>query len=62
MQSSRFIGDCYEWQASGIQDDLKKVEAEIKKRVRIIGEIDMAKSCEEAKIELGKRLAALSKL
>jgi salicylate hydroxylase len=62
MQSSRFIGDCYEWQANGIQDDLKKVEAEIKKRVRIIGEIDMTKCCEEAKIELGKRLAALSKL
>ncbi|KIX01231.1 uncharacterized protein Z518_08956 [Rhinocladiella mackenziei CBS 650.93] len=56
VQSSRWIGDCYEWRASGIGSDMAKIEAEINKRNGIIANIDMTKVCEHAREELGKRL------
>ena len=56
VQSSRFIGDTYEWRAPGVGDDLKKVEAEINRRNSIIGDFDVENGCVEALKELGTRL------
>ena len=57
VQSSRWIGDCYEWRAKGIGNDLKKIEAEINERNGIIANIDMQKLCDKAKEDLRKRLS-----
>lgn len=59
VRSSRFIGDCYEWQAEGVGNDFVKIEAEINRRNSVIADIDMAKMCEEAKAELGQRLKSM---
>ena len=49
VQSSRWVGDCYEWRAKGIGKDFKKIEAEINERNGIIANVDMQKMCDEAK-------------
>lgn len=49
VQSSRRIGDCYEWRASGVGRDFKKIESEINERLGIISDIDIEGVCEEAK-------------
>jgi len=56
VQSSRFMGDCYEWRAPGIGRDFAKIEAEINKRNGTISNVDVGKMCEHARSELGKRL------
>jgi salicylate hydroxylase len=58
VQSSRRIGDCYEWRAKGIERDFKKIEAEINERNGIIANIDFRKMCEEAKEDLRGRLSS----
>lgn len=62
MQSSRFIGDSYEWRADGVGDDFKKIEAEINRRNGIIANIDMGKLIAEAKADLRSRLSGRSSL
>lgn len=62
VQSSRWIGDCYEWRAKGIGKDFKKIEAEINERNGIIANVDVRKMCEEANEDLRTRLAESSKL
>lgn len=57
VQSSRFIGDCYEWRAEGVGRDFDKIEAEINRRNGIIANVDIAKMCEEAQQSLGTRLS-----
>lgn len=57
VQSSRWIGDCYEWRAEGIGRDFKKIEDEINRRNDIIANVNMNEMCEHAIQELGKRLA-----
>lgn len=49
VQSSRRIGDCYEWRAEGVGRDFKKIEDEINERMSIICDIDLVKHCEEAR-------------
>lgn len=56
VQSSRFISDCYEWQAPGVGDDFKKIEHEINTRNGIITEFDIEKMCSDATEELTKTL------
>ena len=56
VQSSRRIGDCYEWRAEGIGKDFAKIEAEINERNGIIANVDMRKMCEEAREDLRTRL------
>lgn len=56
VQSSRFIGDCYEWRAKDVGSDFAKIEEQIKTRNGIIANVDVVKMCEEARQELGKRL------
>ena len=56
VQASRHIGDCYEWRAKGVGRDFAKIEAEINRQNGIIGEVDVAKMCEQAREELVKRL------
>ncbi|KAJ9196335.1 hypothetical protein DTO164E3_6391 [Paecilomyces variotii] len=56
VQSSRFMGDCYEWRAPGVGRDFAKIEAEINKRNGILSNVDVGKMCEHARSELGKRL------
>lgn len=57
VQSSRWIGDCYEWQAEGIGNDFRKIEAEINERNGIIVNVDVRKMCDEAREELGGNLS-----
>lgn len=49
VQSSRRIGDCYEWRAEGVGRDFKKIEREINERLDIIADIDIEGVCEQAK-------------
>lgn len=56
VQSSRWIGDCYEWRAEGIGKDFAKIEAEINERNGIIANIDMRRMCNDAKEDLRVRL------
>jgi salicylate hydroxylase len=57
VQSSRFIGNSYEWSAEGVGDDFKKIEEAINYRNGIIANADIAKMCQEARDQLGKRLS-----
>lgn len=56
VQSSRFIGDCYEWRAEGVGKDFKKIEKEINERVSKIGKVDVQNFVDEAKEDLHSRL------
>ena len=56
VQSSRFIGDAYEWRAPGVGDDLGRIEEEINRRNGIISNVDVEKMCAEAREELWRRL------
>ncbi|KAK5076229.1 hypothetical protein LTR64_006293 [Lithohypha guttulata] len=56
VQSSRFIGDAYEWRAPGLKDDFKKIESEINRRNSIIGDFDIDQGCKDATDELTKHL------
>lgn len=49
VQSSRRIGDCYEWRATGVGRDFKKIENEINERLSIISNIDIEGVCDQAK-------------
>lgn len=57
VQSSRFIGDCYEWRAPGVGRDFAKIEQEINTRIGIINNVDVGEMCEQARRALGARLA-----
>lgn len=57
VQSSRWIGDCYEWRAKGVERDFKKIEAEINERNGTIANYDMQKMCGEAREDLRGRLS-----
>lgn len=56
VQSSRWIGDCYEWQAKGIGRDLEKIEAEINERIEVISNYDLDWACRNAKDDVRNRL------
>ncbi|KAK2595351.1 hypothetical protein QQS21_006951 [Conoideocrella luteorostrata] len=55
VQSSRHIGNTYEWLAPGIGGDLAKVEAEIKLRNEMIANVDVRAMCNEAQGEFSRR-------
>jgi salicylate hydroxylase len=57
VQSSRFIGDCYEWLADGIGKDFTKIESEINRRHGIISNVDVGEMCDKAKEHLNQLLA-----
>ena len=48
VQSSRWVGDCYEWRASGIGSDFAKIEKEINDRNGRIANVDIGQMCQEA--------------
>ncbi|EXJ88728.1 salicylate hydroxylase [Capronia coronata CBS 617.96] len=56
VQSSRWVGDCYEWRAPGIGRDFAKIEHEINTRNAIIANVDLEEMCVQAKQALSKRL------
>lgn len=57
VQSSRFIGNSYEWLAVGVGDDFKKIEEAINYRNGIFANADIPKMCQEAREQLRKRLS-----
>lgn len=57
VQSSRFIGDCYEWRADGIGRDFAKIENEINSRHGTISNVDVAEMCDKAKEHFHQLLA-----
>jgi salicylate hydroxylase len=56
VQSSRWIGDCYEWRAKGIGRDFALIEKEINERNSHIADVDVLKWCEDAREDLERRL------
>ncbi|EED22034.1 salicylate hydroxylase, putative [Talaromyces stipitatus ATCC 10500] len=58
VQSSRFIGDCYEWRADGVGKDFEIIEREINVRYGIIANVDVEKMCREAVEDFNKRVSA----
>lgn len=60
VESSRFIGDSYEWQADGVGNDFAKIEKEINRRNGIIADVDLVQMCDKAKVELRRRLSTVS--
>lgn len=56
VQSSRHIGNTYEWLAPGVENDLVKVEEEISQRNSNIADFDVKGNCNAALEELEKRL------
>ena len=61
VQSSRRIGDCYEWRAEGVGSDFSKMEEEINRRNDVIGgeDVDVSEMCKEARAKLREKLASL---
>lgn len=57
VQSSRRIGDCYEWRAEGVGRDFKKIEGEINERMGIISGLDIHEACGQAREYLCRNLA-----
>ncbi|KAI7763961.1 hypothetical protein LZL87_006343 [Fusarium oxysporum] len=57
VDSSRFVGNAYEWRAKGVGKDIPKIEQEINERIGVISNIDLAKSCEMARELLNKKRA-----
>ncbi|KPM45263.1 hypothetical protein AK830_g1246 [Neonectria ditissima] len=57
VQSSRRIGDTYEWMADGIGADFAKIEAEINHRNGVIANVNVGEMCETAQADLAKRCA-----
>ena len=62
VQSSRRIGDCYEWRAEGVGSDLRKIEHEINTRNGIIANFDVAGACVRAREQLGRLLSKSGRL
>ncbi|KAF7544844.1 hypothetical protein G7Z17_g9628 [Cylindrodendrum hubeiense] len=56
VQSSRRIGDCYEWRAAGVGKDFKKIENEIEERMGIISNLDLIQAIQDAKEDLKRRV------
>ncbi|RMD44869.1 hypothetical protein DV735_g312, partial [Chaetothyriales sp. CBS 134920] len=56
VQSSHHIGNTYEWLVEGIGKDFEKIEAEINRRNSVIADVDVARMCEDARVQLGKNL------
>ena len=57
VQSSRRIGDCYEWRAEGVGGDFAKIEKEINERNGMIADVDVEQMCADARDDLGQRLS-----
>ncbi|KAG6049562.1 hypothetical protein E4U17_006791 [Claviceps sp. LM77 group G4] len=58
VQSSRHIGNTYEWIAEGIENDFTKIQEEITRRNGVIANADIMAMCDEAKDEFCKRWAS----
>ncbi|KAL4803787.1 hypothetical protein BDV18DRAFT_39465 [Aspergillus unguis] len=56
VQSSRFIGDCYEWRAEGVGRDFKRIEEAINTRNGIIMNADVGGMCRDASGLLREKL------
>ncbi|VUC32117.1 unnamed protein product [Clonostachys rosea] len=59
VESSRFIGDCYEWRAEGVGNDFAKIENEINRRNSIIADVDVAVMCQQARDTLSRKCGSL---
>ncbi|KAG5976813.1 hypothetical protein E4U55_007206 [Claviceps digitariae] len=58
VQSSRHIGNTYEWIAEGIEDDFTKIQEEIIYRNGVIANVDIQAMCDRAQQEFCTRWAA----
>jgi salicylate hydroxylase len=54
VQSSRRIGNCYEWLVEGVGNDFAKIEEEINTRNGIIANFDVAGACLQARADFHK--------
>ena len=60
VQSSRHIGDCYEWRGQGVGKAFKKIEEEINHRNGVIANVNVEEMCNEARQLLKERLLSAS--
>jgi salicylate hydroxylase len=60
VQSSRRCGDLYEWQATDVGKDVKKIESELRERDERIWDADIRKVCIGAKVDMAKRLQGMN--
>lgn len=58
VQSSRRIGDVYEWRAEGVGSDFAKMEKEINWRNATIGNVNVSEMCKDARSKLQSKLSA----
>ncbi|KAM0482036.1 hypothetical protein ACHAPX_003370 [Trichoderma viride] len=56
VESSRWVGDCYELRAEGVGNDFTKIEDQINERNGIIANVNIEEMCAKAKDELRRRL------
>lgn len=54
VQSSRYIGDAYEYLASDTKSDHSKIEAEIIARNDAIAKVDVVSMCRKARDDLNR--------
>lgn len=57
VESSRWVGDCYELRAEGVGNDFTKIEDQIIERNGIIADVNIEEMCAKAKDELRRRLS-----
>lgn len=58
VESSRRVGDLFEWRADGVGSVVKKIERELNERHQVIWQGDIGKMIREAKSELQHTLSA----
>lgn len=57
VESSRWVGDCYELRAEGVGNDFTKIQDQINERNGIIANVNIEEMCAKAKDELRRRLS-----
>lgn len=58
VQTSRRIGDVYEWRAEGVGSDFAKMEEEINWRNAALGDVNVGEMCQSARSNLQSKLSA----
>jgi len=61
VQSSRRVGDLYDWRAEGPGSDMKKIQEELEQRNRVIFEADVPRMCALAAEDARKRVQGVLK-
>lgn len=61
VQSSRRIGNTYEWLTPGIEEDLEKIKDDIEFRNGVIANVDVQAMCDAARNEFHHKFKAMQR-